>query len=122
MSGPRAAAVAIRAEVRPWVDTALAAIDVAAVVRVVRGSFARRHILAEARRDLAETLRGQPHPPGLDDYITDATFARYGQQLTRSQPGRRPPPPDLLTYTARLGPPRPVMGRQHGRETATGVN
>ena len=37
----RAAAVAIRAQVRPWVDTALAAIDVAAVVYVVRGAMCR---------------------------------------------------------------------------------
>ncbi|MFF0050851.1 MobF family relaxase [Streptomyces sp. NPDC005498] len=101
----RTAAASIRTQVRPWVDTVLAAIDVAAVVYVVRGSFARRHILAEARRHLAETLRGRPHPRGLDDYITDAALSRYGQQLTRPQPGRRPPPPDLLTYTATWGRP-----------------
>ncbi|MDQ0938505.1 hypothetical protein [Streptomyces sp. V1I1] len=60
----RAAAAVIRARVRPVVD-------VAAVVYVMRGSFARRHLLAEARRHLAETLRGHRHDPGLDDWIVD---------------------------------------------------
>ncbi|MGW5450168.1 relaxase domain-containing protein [Streptomyces asiaticus] len=96
----RAAGAAIRARVRSLVDTALAAIDVAAVVYTVRGTFARRHVLAEARRHLAETLRGRACPPGLDDYIADQALARHTRQLTVPQEGRRTPAPDQITHTA----------------------
>ncbi|MEH0580486.1 hypothetical protein QBA54_39990 [Streptomyces sp. B21-108] len=57
-------------------DTALAAAAVAATVAVVmvvvvvvftvRGTFARRHVLAEARRHLGETLRRRVFTPGTD--------------------------------------------------------
>ncbi|MEW1722873.1 hypothetical protein [Streptomyces sp. NPDC093109] len=50
----RAAGAAIRARVDPHVDAVLAAVDVAAVVFTVRRKFARRHVLAEARRQLLE--------------------------------------------------------------------
>ncbi|WP_330480043.1 MobF family relaxase [Streptomyces sp. NBC_00724] len=96
----RAAGAAIRKRVGPLVDTALAAVDVAAVVYTVRRTFARRHVLAEARRHLMETLRGRAFPPGLDDYIADRALSRHGRQLTVPQEGRRTPPPDQLTYTA----------------------
>ncbi|MFF9352744.1 MobF family relaxase [Streptomyces sp. NPDC014734] len=96
----RAAAAVIRAGVRPLVDTALAAVDVAAVVYTVRRTFNRRHVLAEARRHLLETLRGLAYPPGLDDYIADAALSRHSRQLTVPQNGRRAPAPDQLTYTA----------------------
>ncbi|GAX58907.1 TraA/ATP-dependent exoDNAse/relaxase [Streptomyces olivochromogenes] len=96
----RAAESAIRARVRPLVDTALAAVDVAAVDFTVRGTFARRHVLAEARRHLGETLRGRAFVPGLDDYFADRALARHGRQLTVPQEGRRTPAPDQLTYTA----------------------
>ncbi|MER7050063.1 MobF family relaxase [Streptomyces jumonjinensis] len=96
----RAAAAVIRARVRPLVDTALAALDVAAVVYAVRNAFARRHVLAEARRHLLETLRGRAYPPGLDDYIADQALARHSRRLTVPQPGHRAPAPDLITYTA----------------------
>lgn len=96
----RAAGAAIRVRVRPLVDTVLAAIDVAAVVYTVRGAFARRHVLAEARRHLAETLRGRACPPGLDDYIADQALARHTRQLTVPQEGRRTPAPDQITHTA----------------------
>lgn len=96
----QAAGAAIRARVGPWVDTALAAVDVAAVVFTVRGIFARRHVLAEARRHLLETLRGRAFTRGLDDYIADAALSRHARQLTVPQKGRRAPAPDQLTYTA----------------------
>jgi hypothetical protein len=96
----RAAGKMIRARVDPLVDTALAAVDVAAVVFTVRGTFARRHVLAEARRHLGETLRGRAFEPGLDDDIADQALARHGRQLTVPQEGRRAPEPDQLTYTA----------------------
>ncbi|MFJ1930439.1 MULTISPECIES: MobF family relaxase [unclassified Streptomyces] len=96
----RAAGAAIRARVAPRVDTALAAIDVAAVVFTVRGTFARRHVLAEARRHLLETLRGRALPPRIDSYIADRALERYGRQLTVPQKGRRAPAPDQLSYTA----------------------
>ncbi|MFE5112921.1 hypothetical protein [Streptomyces sp. NPDC056663] len=100
MPGRRAAGAAIRKRVDPLVDTALAAVDVAAVVYTVRRTFARRHVLAEARRHLMETLRGRAFPPGLDDYIADRALSRHGRQLTVPQEDRRTPPPDQLTYTA----------------------
>lgn len=96
----QAAGTAIRARVRPVVDTALAAVDVAAIVFTVRRSFARRHVLAEARRHLLETLRGRGFTRGLDDYIADAALSRHARQLTVPVPGRRPPAPDQVTYTA----------------------
>ncbi|MEX2983976.1 hypothetical protein [Streptomyces sp. C36] len=93
--------------VSPFVDIALAAVDIIAVVYVMRGSFARRHLLAEARRHLGETLRGQRHHPA---WTTGSPMSRCGgtpRTLTRPRPGRRPPPPDLITYTARWHRPRP---------------
>jgi len=96
----RAAGAAIRERVGPLADTALAAVDVAAVVFTVRRTFARRHVLAEARRHLLETLRGRAFPPGIDGYIADRALDRHGRQLTVPQEGRRIPAPDQLTYTA----------------------
>ncbi|MFD3533382.1 MobF family relaxase [Streptomyces sp. NPDC058664] len=96
----QAAGAAIRARVGPRVDTALAAVDIAAVVFTVRNVFARRHVLAEARRHLLETLRGRALPPRIDSYIADRALERYGRQLTVPQKGQRAPAPDQLTYTA----------------------
>lgn len=96
----RAAGKVIWARVSPVVDTALAAIDVAAIVFTVRESFARRHVLAEARRHLMETPRGRAFTRGLDDYIADAALSRHSRQVTVPQKGRRPPTPDRLRYTA----------------------
>ncbi|MER6406226.1 MobF family relaxase [Streptomyces viridosporus] len=101
----RTAGAAIRAQVNPLVDTALAAVDVTAVVFTVRGTFARRHVLAEARRHLLETLRGQEFPRGLDDYIAGHALSHHSRQLTVPQPGRRTPAPDQLTYTADFARP-----------------
>uniref|UniRef100_UPI002F9119CF MobF family relaxase n=1 Tax=Streptomyces sp. NBC_01562 TaxID=2975879 RepID=UPI002F9119CF len=96
----RAAGAAIRARASGRVDTALAAVDVAAVVFTVRRTFARRHVLAEARRHLLETLRGREFTRGLDDYIADRALASHSRLLTVPQPGRPTPAPDQLTYTA----------------------
>lgn len=96
----RAAGAAIRTRVPPLVDTALAAIDVAAVVSTMRHAFARRHVLAEARRHLLETLRGRAFPPGLDNYIADQALSDHSRQLTVPQPGRQTPAADQLTYIA----------------------
>lgn len=85
---------------RPWVDTALATVDVAAIVFTVRGVFYRRHVLAEARRHLLETLRGCAYVPGIDNHIADRALERYGRQLTVPQKRRRAPAPDQLSYTA----------------------
>ncbi|MCX5207624.1 relaxase domain-containing protein [Streptomyces sp. NBC_00237] len=95
----RAAGAVIRARVGPRVDTALAAVDVAAVVFTVRNVFARRHVLAEARRHLLETLRGRALPPRIDSYIADRALECYGRQLTVPQKGQRAPAPDQLSYT-----------------------
>ncbi len=101
----QAAGAAIRARVGPLVDTALATVDVAAVVFTVRGIFSRRHVLAEARRHLLETLRGRAYVPGIDSHIADRALERYGRQLTVPQKGRRPPAPDQLSYTAEFAWP-----------------
>ncbi|CAM5696464.1 hypothetical protein [Streptomyces canus] len=81
-------------------DTALAAVDVAAVVFTVRGVFSRRHVLAEARRHLMETLRGRAYVPGIDSHIADRALERYGRQFTVPQKGWRIPAPDQLSYAA----------------------
>ncbi|WP_251146028.1 hypothetical protein [Streptomyces sp. McG3] len=101
----RTAGAAIRARVDPHVDAVLAAVDVAAVVFTVRGKFARRHVLAEARRHLLETLRGQEFSRGLDDYIANRALAAHGQQSTVVQPGRPAPAADQLFYTADFAEP-----------------
>ncbi|MEW2497577.1 MobF family relaxase [Streptomyces nodosus] len=84
----RAAGALIRAWVDPHVDAALAAVDVAAVVSTVRGKFARRHVLAEARRHLLETLRGQEFTRGLDDYIADRALSDHSRQCADGKPPR----------------------------------
>ncbi|CAL9279027.1 hypothetical protein SUDANB180_07515 [Streptomyces sp. enrichment culture] len=63
------------ARVRPVVDTAPAAVDVVAVVYVMRGAL-RHHLLA-ARRHLSCVLRGQPHQPGLDGQIVQTAVDDY---------------------------------------------
>ncbi|MFE1901613.1 MobF family relaxase [Streptomyces yangpuensis] len=103
----RTAGAAIRARVDPVVDTVLAAVDVAAVVFTVRGRFARRHVLAEARRHLLETLRGREFARGLDDYIANRALSDHGRQTTDPQPGRRAPAADQIFYTADFPEPDP---------------
>ncbi|MGW5098157.1 MobF family relaxase [Streptomyces nodosus] len=79
----RAAAAAVWARVRPVVDVARAAVDTVAVVYVMRGAFKRHHLLAEARRHLAYTLRGRPHQPGLDDQIVQTVVDDYTRPAGR---------------------------------------
>ncbi|MDX2997245.1 MobF family relaxase [Streptomyces scabiei] len=79
----RAAAAAVWARVRPVVDVALAAVDTVAVVYVMRGAFKRHHLLAEARRHLAYTLRGRPHQPGLDETIVHTVVDDYTRPVGR---------------------------------------
>ncbi|MFH8470572.1 MobF family relaxase [Streptomyces sp. NPDC017991] len=81
----RAAAAAVWARVRPVVDIALAAVDVVAVVYVMRGAFKRHHLLAEARRHLAYVLRGRPHRPGLDEQIVQAVVDDYTRPVGRGR-------------------------------------
>ncbi|MFC8015528.1 MobF family relaxase [Streptomyces cinereoruber] len=73
----RAAAAAVWARVRPVVDVVLAAVDVVAVVYVMRGAFAHHHLLAEARRHLSYALRGRRHEPGLDERIVQVAVDDY---------------------------------------------
>ncbi|EMF56507.1 MULTISPECIES: hypothetical protein [Streptomyces] len=101
----RTVGAAIRARVDPHVDALLAAVDVAAVVSTVRGKFARRHVLAEARRHLLETLRGQEFTRGLDDYIATRALSDHCRQSTVPQPGRRAPATDQLFYKAGFAEP-----------------
>lgn len=82
----RAAAAAVWARVRPAVDVVLAAVETVAVVYVMRGAFARHHLLAEARRHLAYALRGRPHEPGLDERIVQAAVDDLTRPVGR---GRR---------------------------------
>ncbi|WP_432043500.1 MobF family relaxase [Streptomyces cadmiisoli] len=79
----RAAAAAVWTRVRSVVDIALAAVDVVAVVYVMRGAFKRHHLLAEARRHLSYVLRGRPHQVGLDDQIVQAVVDDYTRPLGR---------------------------------------
>ncbi|MDL5206686.1 MobF family relaxase [Streptomyces sp. ALI-76-A] len=79
----RAAAAAVWTRVRPVVDIALAAVDVVAVVYVMRGAFKRHHLLAEARRHLSYVLRGRPHEPGLDEQIVQTVVDDYTRPASR---------------------------------------
>ncbi|WP_333745985.1 MobF family relaxase [Streptomyces sp. IBSBF 2950] len=80
----RAAAAAVWARVRPVVDIALAAVDITAVVYVMRGAFKRHHLLAEARRHLAHVLRGRPHEPGLDEQIVQTAIDDYTRPASQT--------------------------------------
>ncbi|MEU4356099.1 hypothetical protein [Streptomyces virginiae] len=80
-----AGASAIWARVRPVVDIALAAAETIAVVYVMRGAFARHHLLAEARRHLSYVLRGRPHQTGLDDQIVQAAIDGYTRPAGRGR-------------------------------------
>ncbi|MFK4070465.1 MobF family relaxase [Streptomyces sp. NPDC029674] len=120
----RSAGAVIRARVGPWVDTALATVDVAAIVFTVRGVFYRRHVLAEARRHLLETLRGRAYVPGIDSHIADRALERYGRQLTVPQKGRRAPAANqLATPPTSPGPAaggsRALMGSRPGSRPGT---
>ncbi|MFE7854445.1 MobF family relaxase [Streptomyces sp. NPDC057403] len=81
----RAAAAAVWARVPPVVDIALAAVDVVAVVYVMRGAFKRHHLLAEARRYLSYVLRGRPHQTGLDDQIVQTVVDDYTRPVGRGR-------------------------------------
>ncbi|MGW0552161.1 hypothetical protein [Streptomyces altiplanensis] len=83
MERARAAAAAVWARVRPVVDIALAAVDVVAVVYVMRGAFKSHHLLAEARRYLSYVLRGRPHQAGLDEQIVQAAVDDYTRPASR---------------------------------------
>ncbi|WP_308288433.1 hypothetical protein [Streptomyces lavenduligriseus] len=71
----RAAAATVWAPVRPVVVIALAAIGVVAVVYVMRGAFARHHLLGEAHR-LSYVLRGRPHQR-VDEQIVQTVVDDY---------------------------------------------
>ncbi|WDM16827.1 relaxase domain-containing protein [Streptomyces lavenduligriseus] len=119
----RAEGAAIRARVDPTVDVTLAAVDVAAVVFTVREKFSRRHILAEARRHLLETLRGREFSRGLGDYIARRALLRYSRRHTVTQPGREAPAADRMTYTPTFrcrtgGGSPPPKARRHGSPAA----
>ncbi|MGK5449665.1 MobF family relaxase [Streptomyces radiopugnans] len=98
----RAAAAAIRARIAAAVDIALAAVAVAATVFVMhdRGRFHRRHLLAEACRHLALTLRGARRAPGLDEQIVDAALAAHCTDITEPATPRGARP-EYRLYTTR---------------------
>ncbi len=111
----RAAAASVWARVRPVVDVALAAVDTVAVVYVMRGAFARHHLLAEARRHLAYALRGRPHEPGLDEQIVQAAVDDYTRPVGR---GRRMTA-DLRVLYSRDTEDQAVLRPLTRRRTAT---
>lgn len=74
---------AVWARARPVIDIALAAVDVVAVVYVMRGAFKRHHLLAEARRHLSYVLRGRPHQAGLDEQIVQTAVDDYTRPASR---------------------------------------
>ncbi|MDX3130902.1 MobF family relaxase [Streptomyces europaeiscabiei] len=110
----RAAAAAVWARVRPVVDVALAAVDVVAVVYVMRGAFKRHHLLAEARRHLAYVLRGRPHRPGLDEQIVQTVVDDYTCPLAASV---SPSPRDRVSHQNRHQR-KPVCGLVQVRSAA----
>lgn len=90
----RAAGRLIREKVGPVVDTALAAVDVAAIV-----------FTCADPSPAAMSWPKRAGIPGLDGYIADAALSRHARQLTVPQEGRRAPAPDRLTYTAAFALP-----------------
>jgi hypothetical protein len=132
----RAAAAAVWARVRPVVDIALAAVDV--VVYVMRGAFARHHLLAEARRHLSYVLRGRPHQPGPgradradgrrrlhppgEPADGDRRPARAVSARHRGAGRAAPADPQADRFAVRAGPPRRRRsGRPGPRGAASGA-
>ncbi|WP_351234249.1 MobF family relaxase [Streptomyces sp. NPDC002133] len=98
LDAARAAARVIRQAVRTTVDIAAAALEITAIVAVHHGgTFRHRHLLAEARRYLARTLRGHPAPPLTDTTIT-STAIRNHCLPTNDQPD--PDQPLALAHRA----------------------
>ncbi|WP_237407773.1 MobF family relaxase [Streptomyces sp. M2CJ-2] len=110
----RAAAAAVGARVRPVVDIALAAVDVVAVVYVMRGAFKRHHLLAEARRHLSYVLRGRPHQVGLDEQIVQTVIDDYTRPA-----GRRMMTADLRALYPRDTEDQAVLRPLTRKRTAT---
>ncbi|PZH09165.1 conjugal transfer protein TraA [Streptomyces sp. NTH33] len=110
----RAAAAAVWARVRPVVDIALAAVDVVAVVYVMRGAFKRHHLLAEARRHLSYVLRGRPHQAGLDEQIVQTVIDDYTRPA-----GRRMMTADLRALYPRDTEDQAVLRPLTRKRTAT---
>ncbi|MGW8995021.1 MobF family relaxase [Streptomyces zhihengii] len=77
------------------VDLSAAATEVLAAVAERRTTFRRRHVLAEARRYLMRTLRGQPAGPQLAEEITDRVLT-HGDCLDITPPTINPTHPDLV--------------------------
>ncbi|WP_318206193.1 hypothetical protein [Streptomyces sp. SCL15-4] len=66
-------------------DIALAAVDVVAVVNVLRGAFACHHLLAETRHHFSHVLRGRPHQPGVDERIVQTVVDDYTRPVGRGR-------------------------------------
>ncbi|MFF8387337.1 hypothetical protein ACF053_27355 [Streptomyces kanasensis] len=68
-----------------WVTVVpvMTGVALATVVYVMRGAFARHHLLAEARRHLSYVLRGRPHEPGLDEQIVQTVLDDYTRPASR---------------------------------------
>ncbi|MFI0220073.1 hypothetical protein [Streptomyces lydicus] len=103
------------------VDVGRAAVAVTATVFVMNGSgrFHRRHLRAEARRQLALVHRGRRREPGLDETIVDTALAEHCTDVTEARTTRGQEPRYRL-YTARWAPtsqpsrpPATVPDRDH---------
>ncbi|TJZ99898.1 hypothetical protein [Actinacidiphila oryziradicis] len=78
----------------------------------MRGRIPPRHLLAGARRHLAQALPGRCHEPGLDGRIVAAAIREHCIDVTpRPRSGQRARPPEHFTYTARWSPQTLGAGR-----------
>ena len=108
------------------VDAAGAAAYVTGVVAVMQHDrFRRQHLLAEACRHLAQTLRGMPRALGLDHRIVEAALAACCRELTDADaPDRTHRPRGRGDPTHRSGrdtaPAAALRPRRTGRTVAAG--
>ncbi|MER5890520.1 MobF family relaxase [Streptomyces sp. NPDC001941] len=97
----RTASAPVRAQRPAAIDVDKAAREVIAMVAATRsrGRFRTYHLLAQARRHLAYTLRGARRPPGLDAQIVNQALTVHARDVTGpTRDGSHPPA--FRIYTA----------------------
>ncbi|MFF2475078.1 MobF family relaxase [Streptomyces sp. NPDC058066] len=104
----RRAAAMIRARVRAVLHIGVAALDVARTVYVHHGVFRYRHLLAEARRYVAQTSLGVCTEPDLAERIAHQAVRTYCRDINqREGHGEAPQVTDYVTYTGTWDPTPP---------------
>ncbi|MET8534759.1 MobF family relaxase [Streptomyces sp. NPDC005065] len=104
----RRAASMIRARVRAVLNVSCAAVDVAKPVYVHHGVFRYRHLLAEARRHVAQTSLGERTEPDMAERIARQAVHTYCLDINQhGGDSKAPRVTDYTTYTGTWDPTPP---------------